>query len=180
MWTTRYRAAGQVVAALAVIGLLTGCSPEFRGEIGLTLDASGALAAIVVTCGAKFDAADLVDITVEREHYPRLGLWKHDGKLPGTATWSIAAEEPGQGWSAVRPWDGKVPAGRLYVLQAGRDDGDMISYSHAVSHYLTFSAEDLTRLSSGMVLRRGPEENSDAPVLQTSAEFAAGACQQDA
>lgn len=180
MWRTRYRAVGWGVTTLLVSGLLTGCSPDFRGEIGLALDASGALTSIVMTCGASFDGADLVDITVEREHYPRLGLWRHDGKLPRMATWSIAADEPGQGWSAVQLWDGKVPPGRLYVLKAGRVDGDMISYSHAVSHHLTFSDDDLTRLSSGMVLRRGAEENSDSPVLQTSAEFVAGACKKDA
>lgn len=175
----RSRAVGWGATALGVASVITGCSPDFRGQIGLTLNASGVLTAIVVTCGAGFDGADLIDATVEREHYPRLGLWKHDGKLSKAVTWSVTGDEPGQGWSAVRSWDGKALQGQRYVLQAGRVDGDMLSYSHAVSHYFTFTADDLKRVSSGMVLRRGRAENPDSPVLQTSAEFVDGACEDD-
>ncbi|MEO6500934.1 MAG: hypothetical protein ABIQ09_03390 [Jatrophihabitantaceae bacterium] len=179
MVRARRRAVGGGAVGLLIGGVITGCSPELRGQIGLTLDASGALSAVVVTCGAGFDGADLVDVTVESEHYPRLGLWKHDGKLPKTAGWPITGDEPGRGWSAVRPWDGKASPGHRYVLQAGRVDGDMLDYSHAVSSYLTFTAEDLRRVSSGMVLRTGAAENPDAPVLQTSAAFVEGACKRD-
>jgi hypothetical protein len=174
-----YRIGTATITLAVVATLTTGCTPEFRGQIGLTRTSTGALMAVVLTCGARFDGANLVDGTVERDHYERLGLWKHDRALPATATWSITGDLPGGTWTTIRSWNGEVPQGRRYVLQAGRIVDGMVSQSDAVSFYLTFSSEDLDGLPSGMVLRRGTAGTPDSPVLQSFDDFISSACRQD-
>ncbi|QNE19400.1 hypothetical protein F1D05_17595 [Kribbella qitaiheensis] len=135
-----------LLAAALICSLLTGCSPGQSGQIGLTVDDSGATIVVLRDCKGDIDELKLLDVgrTESTGDDTVLAEWSNKKSPKGIVQFPLA---DGAGrWKPNQPI-AAFDVTKRYSLQ-GRKDNDT---SKAIG--ITFTPTMLGGVTAGMILR---------------------------
>jgi hypothetical protein len=144
---------------------LSGCSPDTRGAVALSVDEAGHPVVVVVTCGADYNAVELSSQLMSGDgDLERVGWWTHDGGIENGAVLPLAGGVAPEGWDVVTRWDGVVSDDRLYDIRAGQlsPRGGIVTGGSPVSSLFGFVGSDAEALEAGELLRY--EDGIDHPI----------------
>jgi hypothetical protein len=158
-----------VVVGLGLMFGLSSCTVVPGGAIGLTVDASGQLVAVVQMCKGHIDGATVYVSANAPDNEQTLGKWQVDPAVTGFSQFSFA--KGGSGWQvdqAFTPRD--VPT--VYAIYGWSKDN---SWS---ANHLDFSNADLSKLQPDEILY--PAFNGTEGLITGSVEdFKTAVCKQN-
>ena len=155
-----------LVSALAAALTTTGCTPSAVGRAGLTVSATGAVVAVVESCGRPIASVAIDEVGAAGTYS---GQWVAKVPAPGGLALSLA--DPGSNWRTITPLR-KFDDGHTYRLKANGGEGDPY-----VSRMLYFRRSDLDGAALGRILVGVPDFDQDPQRWVGEEQFRREACE---
>lgn len=151
-----------VLAVLAPLGLLSGCSASVTAVGAIGYDAQGRLVGAVKVCDGHFFEAHLAPATPDDA--PDIGAWRRNSPFKGTESWPLRGSGTGP-WKVVGPALPELGSGTGYVFWAESKN------ENNRSDFLLFHGSDLAKLAPGEVLvrRNGPTDSGGETTMRVAA-----------
>jgi hypothetical protein len=166
-------------ALMLMSAVLSGCSPDTRGAVAITVDSAGSPLAVIVTCGADFDAVELSSRPAGRDgDLEQIGLWSNDGQIDDGATLPLTGGATAEDWDVVTTWDGVMSPHRLYDIRAGQlsPRGGIVTGGSPVSSPFAFTGAQFEGLEPGELLRHVDVVDDPIAVRESVDEFRNDVC----